>query len=183
MADHDNLQAALGRLDAIHPTKLPVTKMKDLQESLHAQLSALADRAAKTADQASSALANSDPQVLEFVVAETAKLRAREEELDDLNQKLEDHIQKEHYPHQNDRATGFRKACGLAGRRRDGVDHLGAGFARLRFERGTSGPPELAFRVEYFSHRRGVLCGLYGGIFVSLELFRFQGVRLAESLG
>ena len=94
MADRDNLQASLERLDAIHPTKLPVDTLKELQTSVRAQFAALAERARASADRATTALDRSDPQVLEFVVAETARLRSQEEVLDDLDAKLGDHIQR-----------------------------------------------------------------------------------------
>ncbi|MEE3373032.1 MAG: ion transporter [Planctomycetota bacterium] len=94
MADREKLQVALERLDAIDPTKLPVDKLKALQASLRSQLSALAERANASANKAAAALEQSDPNVLEYVLAETTKLRSRQEKLDDLDTKLEDQIQR-----------------------------------------------------------------------------------------
>jgi len=95
MSPGRELKATLQQLEEIHPTRLSIAKLRELQQSIADQLSQLTERASECAQAASEALRQADPKVLRFAKDEAVKLRAQAEELEDLDAKLESNIQRQ----------------------------------------------------------------------------------------
>jgi len=83
------LQAILAQLDEVHPAKLPIEKLQDMQNVIKDQREQLAERANKVYQAVNAALEQSDPGVLKLARKETTFLRVQNDNLEDLDTTLE----------------------------------------------------------------------------------------------
>lgn len=88
------LKNTLAQLDGIHPSKLSVATLQQLQKRISTQLAQLDQSANGCLQAAQAALDKSDPNVIRFAKAQAAKVRLQAEYLDDLHSKIETSIQK-----------------------------------------------------------------------------------------
>lgn len=93
MSTTNKFKTILAQLHDIHPSKLPVEKLREMQKAVHKQLEQLTERAKHFQQTASDALERSDPDVLRHANDTAAKLQAQNQNLQELDSKLETAIQ------------------------------------------------------------------------------------------
>jgi hypothetical protein len=79
----------LAQLDAIHPNRLPVEKLREMQRTIRIRQETLADRANKVQKTATDALEQADPEVLNLARNQATRLRRDNDNLEELDSKLE----------------------------------------------------------------------------------------------
>ncbi len=85
----NSLQVTLTQLDEIQPAKLPVEKLRELQQAVKDQQEQLVQHATGVQERVASALEQSDPGVIRLARKEAANLRVQNDSLEDLHVKLD----------------------------------------------------------------------------------------------
>ena len=92
-AAHAELQDTLARLEAIRPDVVSIETLQRMQATVRDNYSELVTRGLEHEASAQQALETADPEVLQRIKRQAARLRAEMESLEELDVKLENAIQ------------------------------------------------------------------------------------------